>query len=156
MNLIRTMSGLRKAMVAIATLAFAAVFMLFLVGVGFRYIGGTSLSWTTELAVILFLWSMFFGAALAVPVDDHVRVDLLTAIARGRTGRVLSALALAATGLLFLVSLPWTHDYLAFLWRERTPALRWRLDLVYFCYTLFQGCVGVGLLVAARRRWQKG
>jgi TRAP-type C4-dicarboxylate transport system permease small subunit len=38
---------------------------------------------------------------------------------------------------LFAYVLPDTVDYIAFLWRERTPVLGWRLDHVYLCFGVF-------------------
>ena len=38
---------------------------------------------------------------------------------------------------MFLIALPTVFDYVRFLWRERTNALQWRLDFVYFCFVIF-------------------
>jgi hypothetical protein len=40
-------------------------------------------------------------------------------------------------GGLFLWALPNVIDYILFLWRERTPVLLLRLDIVYSCFGLF-------------------
>ena len=59
---------------------------------------------------------------------------------------------------IIVCALPGAIDYTLFLWRERTPVLRWRLDIVYACFDLFLMAVVVrtawelGGLVTVRRR----
>jgi TRAP-type C4-dicarboxylate transport system permease small subunit len=38
---------------------------------------------------------------------------------------------------MFLIALPTIFEYVRFLWRERTHALQWRLDFIYFCFVIF-------------------
>ena len=38
-------------------------------------------------------------------------------------------------------------DFILFLWRERTPALQWRLDFVFPCFGLFVISLAVRCLV---------
>jgi TRAP-type C4-dicarboxylate transport system permease small subunit len=40
-------------------------------------------------------------------------------------------------GGIFLFALPGSLDYIKFLWRERTPVLGLRIDLVYSCFGIF-------------------
>ena len=49
-------------------------------------------------------------------------------------------------GLALLAALPKTIGFVAFLWRERTPALQWRLDYVYACFPLFMGAAALRFL----------
>ena len=51
-----------------------------------------------------------------------------------------------------LSALPKTIGYVAFLWRERTAALEWRLDYVYACFPLFMGAAGLAFLADALRQ----
>jgi TRAP-type C4-dicarboxylate transport system permease small subunit len=53
--------------------------------------------------------------------------------------------ALCAAGLLFW-ALPKIADYVAFLWRERTPVLQWRQDFLYACFPAFVAMVALRLL----------
>ncbi|MBV8835315.1 MAG: TRAP transporter small permease, partial [Alphaproteobacteria bacterium] len=50
-------------------------------------------------------------------------------------------------------------DYIQFLWRERTPVLQWRLDLVYACFGIFLIAVILRalwwLIGLARRDWRQ-
>ena len=54
-------------------------------------------------------------------------------------------------GGLLAASLPGAVDYTAFLWRERTPVLLWRLDVIYACFVVFMAAVLVRLLARLMR-----
>ncbi len=54
---------------------------------------------------------------------------------RGR--RIIQALGALLVAVMFLVALPTVYDFVRFLWRERTNALQWRLDIVYSCFVVF-------------------
>ena len=47
-----------------------------------------------------------------------------------------------------LAALPKLWNFIAFLWRERTPALQWRLDYVYSCF------IAVYRAAALRFAWE--
>jgi len=142
----------RRAAAAVSALLVAGVLGVVLLGVARRYLLGVPLSWTDELASVLFLWLVFWTAALAVPLREHVSFDLLTdalpACARRWIGIVTSLLV----GMALLAALPKTIEYVAFLWRERTAALQWRLDFVYACFPLFIGTAGLAFLADAVRQ----
>lgn len=57
-----------------ATVAFSAVMLL---GVFFRYVLNDSLSWSDEVALIIFGWATFFFIASAYLHDKHVSLDVL-------------------------------------------------------------------------------
>ena len=44
---------------------------------------------------------------------------------------------LLLVGGIFAAALPGVVDYTLFLWRERTPVLGMRMDLVYACFGMF-------------------
>ena len=62
------------AIAVFATVAFAAVMLL---GVFFRYVLNASLSWSDEVAILIFGWATFFFIASAYLHDQHVRLDFV-------------------------------------------------------------------------------
>jgi len=54
--------------------------------------------------------------------------------------------------LALLAALPKLWNYISFLWRERTPALQWRLDYVYACFALFIAAAALRFAWEAVRR----
>ncbi|WP_127110009.1 TRAP transporter small permease [Pararhodobacter zhoushanensis] len=133
----------------VATLAFGVMALLFAYTIIMRYGVGTPSRWSDELIVILFLWVVFGASALVVPVREHIAVGLVVDNLSPRLGRWLVALGGITAGLILLAALPVTLDYIGFLWRERTPAMRWPLSRVYLIFGLFQGMMGLRLILEA-------
>ncbi len=139
----------RRLSEAVASLAFAGMVGLFGYTIWQRYIVGLPSRWSDELCVILFLWIVFGAAALVVPYRDHIAVGLVHDLMPHGVQRAMQVLGAGIAGAILLVALPVTMDYIGFLWRERTPALRWRLSEVYQVFGLFQGMIGLRLILIA-------
>ena len=150
---------MRKAADAVAALLVAGVFVAILIGVARRYVLGAPLVWIDELAAVFFLWTIFWSGAFVVRPHEHVAFDLAYQAVPEGARRWLALAAAALVGLALLAALPKLGGYIAFLWRERTPALQWRLDYVYACFTLFIAASGVWFTTRAvnlaRRRWRE-
>jgi TRAP-type C4-dicarboxylate transport system permease small subunit len=143
---------MRRAAAALSALLVAAVLGVVLLGVARRYLFGAPLSWSDELASVLFLWSVFWTAALTVPLREHVSFDLLLEAMPAPARRLIGIGTSLVVGIALLAALPKTVGYVAFLWRERTAALEWRLDYVYACFPLFIGAAGLAFLADALRQ----
>lgn len=138
---LRTWAGLASAAM------FAAVFVIFNYKIVTRYLEHDEAAWTDEVSVILFVWIIFWANALVVRDREQITFDLLYHPWPERTRRGLAIARLLLVGGLFAWALPGSIDYLMFLWRERTPVLNLRLDLVYSCFGLFM------VAVVARSLW---
>lgn len=139
----------RRLFEAAATLSFAALAGLLAYTVWQRYVMGTPSRWSDEFAMVLFLWIIFAAAALVVPYRDQIAVGLLTDTISASRRRWLEAIGAGLAGVILLATLPVTLDYIAFLWRERTPAMRLRLNHVYLVFGIFQGIVALSLILRA-------
>lgn len=143
---------------AVAVLMFAAVFIIFCLKIGMRYIGHNELAWTDEVAIILFIWIIFWANAFILSDRDHIRFDLVLHMVPPTARRWMAVARAILVGGIFLAALPDTFDYILFLWRERTPVLELRLDRVYICFGVFAATVplrGAWLLVQmARSDWR--
>jgi TRAP-type C4-dicarboxylate transport system permease small subunit len=139
----------RRLSEAAATLTFATMVGLFGYTVWQRYVVGVPSRWSDELCVILFLWVVFGAAALVVPYRDHIAVGLVHEIASPRLQRIMDVLGPGIAGAILLAALPVTLDYIGFLWRERSPALRWPFSRVYLVFGLFQGMIALRMLLIA-------
>ena len=143
---------MRRAAATVSALLVAGVLGVVLLGVARRYLLGVPLSWTDELASVLFIWLVFWTAALAVPLREHVSFDLLTDALPPRARRWIAIVTSLVVAMALLAALPKTIEYVAFLWRERTAALQWRLDFLYACFPLFVGTAGLAFLADAVRQ----
>ena len=97
----------------------AALLVLFEIGLLFaavvaRYVVGAPITWSDELASILFVWLTMLGTSIAFQRRQHMRMTALVSRARGRTAVVLEAAALAVP--------------LAFLFAMVYPATEYALD----------------------------
>jgi TRAP-type C4-dicarboxylate transport system permease small subunit len=143
---------MRRLAAAIAALLIAAVFVAVIVGVARRYVFGVPLVWIDELALVMFIWAIFWAAAFAVPLSEQVAFDLAFNALPARLRASVYRIACAAVAVALLCALPGTVSYILFLWRERTPALQWRLDYVYACFALFMLAAALRCAFEAVRR----
>ena len=130
-----------KTTEALSTLAFAAMFALFLAGIFARYVLGKPLAWSDELIMVIFLWVVFLTEAFVITEREQVTFDGIYDLVGERMRRFILAVGSLAIGVMFLVALPTVFDFVTFLWRERTNALQWRLDIVYFCFVIYWAAV---------------
>ena len=135
---------------------FAAVFVIFCVKIAMRYAGAGETAWSDEVAVVLFVWIIFWADTFLLAERDHIRFDLLTHAVPPRIGRLLAVARAFLVGGLFLYAAPATLDYIHFLWRERTPVLGLRLDWVYACFGGFVLSVPLRAAVSLWRLAQPG
>jgi tripartite ATP-independent transporter DctM subunit len=131
----------RGVEVAAGVLVAAETVILF-AGVVSRYVYHRPLTWSDELASILFLWLAMLGAVVAYRRVEHMRMSALVNSAGPRRRAFAEALALAA-GLAFLgLVLPPAIEYAADEAMVVTPALEipniWRATAVP---------VGLGLML---------
>jgi TRAP-type C4-dicarboxylate transport system permease small subunit len=139
--LARTLRILAKTAEAASAAAFAAMFLLFLAGVFMRYVLNSPLVWSDELIMIIFLWMVFLTEAFVITEREQVTFDGIYELVGERWRRLILAAGALAIAVMFLIALPTVFGYVQFLWRERTPALQWRLDVVYLCFVVFWAAV---------------
>ena len=109
----RRLTALATRLLQLSLIAAVMVMLACIVAqVVMRYVVGQSLSWSEELAVLMFAWATLGGLALGVREGFHVRLDvlldLLPPAVRRRAERAIEALTallgayLAWSGLRFL------------------------------------------------------
>jgi TRAP-type C4-dicarboxylate transport system permease small subunit len=130
-----------KSAEAISALAFAAMFVLFLAGIFARYVLAKPIAWSDELIMVIFLWVVFLTEAFVISEKEQVTFDGIYDLVGERARRAIQAAGALAIAVMFLIALPTVFDFVRFLWRERTNALQWRLDIVYFCFVVYWAAV---------------
>jgi len=142
-----------------ASLMFACVFVAFIYKIVMRYAAGDAVAWADEISVVLFVWIIFWANAFVVADRRQIRFDLVVRLLSPGGRRAAAIARLTIIGGLFLWALPGVLDYIAFLWRERTPVLSLRLDFVYSCFGLFVVAVvvrsGIELFHLVRPGWRR-
>jgi TRAP-type C4-dicarboxylate transport system permease small subunit len=128
---------LRSAANLVAALMFAAVFLIFCAKIIMRYGSTGEMAWADEVCIILFIWIIFFANSFILSDHDHIRFDLISHAAAPSVKRWMMIARLLLIGGIFAYATPGTIDYIRFLWRERTPVLGLRLDMVYAIFGIF-------------------
>lgn len=117
-----------EALFVATTAAFASVMLL---GVFFRYVLNDSLSWSDELALVIFAWATFLSAATAYRHDKHVRLQMivngLPAAWQARIGVLMEGLS----GGFLLALVVSGIQALEVAARAHTDALQWPLTIPY-------------------------
>ncbi len=122
---------LRNAANAFGVLLFALLFLVFVVQVAARFAFNKPLAWTDEMAVILYLWAILWGAALVCEDRENVAFDLLYQKAGPTLQRIMAITGCALIGVLAAWALPGSLDYIHFMRRESTPVLGLSFEWVF-------------------------
>jgi len=126
---------LRRTLASFEEDAAAALMAALLVVLGLqvftRYVLGSPLSWTEEVARHLFIWMVFFGASAAIRDGTHVSIDLLVTRFPPRV-RAAIAIMNALLMLFFLANvLYWGIKAVDRMWSLPTATLEIPIGLVY-------------------------
>ena len=117
------MHWLKKAANAIGGGLFLTLFIVFVIQVTARFGFNKPLSWTDEMAVILYVWIILWAAAFVVPEREHVVFDLVWNSVNQRTRQVMQIVGNLMVGGLAFCAIPASWDYVHFMNREGTPVL---------------------------------
>lgn len=128
---------LRKRAENIQALMLAVMFFSFIIQVVFRYVFSWPTGWSSELAVILWLWLVLWGAAFVVREDEEIRFDLIYASVRRGVRRIMVIISSLVLIALYLYSLRASWDYVTFMKIQSTAYLKIRFDLVFSIYIIF-------------------
>lgn len=135
----------------LAVMLFAMVVIL-AAQVVFRYIIGSPLVWSEEVARYLLVWCTFIGVSLAVREGRNISVDLLPVICGTRWLRVFTVLALLGSALFFALmvwySVPVTQRIAKI--GQASPGLGIQMWLVYAAVPVG---MGMALLRALQALW---
>lgn len=122
---------------ALTGILFFLMFVLFIIQVIARFIFNKPLSWTDELAVILYIWVVLLGAVLACREREHVSFDLLYGVMPPFLKRMMRLVGCFLIGGLLLAALPESWSYVQFMAREKTAVLGYSMRVVYFPFLIF-------------------
>ena len=133
---------LRNAANFIGTLSYSVLFVTFIFQVTMRFAFNKPLSWSDELIVILYVFSMFWAGAFMLKEKDHVMLDIVYEHL-GPQGKRISCIAYSLiVGGLFLWAVPASFSYVKFMMREDTPVLGVPYAYVFATFILFLIAIG--------------
>ena len=112
--LARLTGAFTRAAEGVSSLAFAAMFVLFLAGIFARYVLAKPIAWSDELIMVIFLWMVFLTEAFVIAEREQVTFDGLYDLVGERSRRAIQATGALAVGIMFMVALPTVFDYVTF------------------------------------------
>ncbi len=122
---------------AVSTLSMGVVFVLFIYGVGMRYLLNRPVSWTDEAVTVLMVWSVLWTGAFVLRWSEHISFDIVFVNLAPERQRQMLLVGNLAFVILMFAALPGMVDYTLFLWREKTDMLEMRLDFVYAIFPIY-------------------
>ena len=125
-----TVSALRRLAGGVETLSAVVASSLLLINVGdvllsvvLRYLFGSSVAWTEEVARYSLIWLVMAGAAGAQARGDHMALDLLGSRLPRRARRAVRWLALAVQVAVLVLLVLFGAKNVAGTWTMKTMAL---------------------------------
>lgn len=109
----------------------AGMTVLTLIQVFFRYIVENSLSWSEEIALYLFIWSVMLGASIGVKRRFHVAVSFIHDRLPAGLRQVLDLVLLLLIGYFALVMVTEGYDVATRFVSQLSPATRIPMGYVY-------------------------
>ena len=109
-------------------------------GVISRYVFNAPLTWSDELASILFLWLAMLGAVIALRRDEHMRLTTFIGLLSARRRAWVEALGIVVVLLFALMMVVPAHEHFVDQWIVMTPALDWHDGMRV-------GAIGVGVVL---------
>ena len=138
---------LRRRAENVAVVMLAVMFAAFVVQIVFRYFFNFPIGWASELALVMWLWLVLWGAAFVLRENEEIRFDLLSAAVGRRARIVMGSITGAAAVVLYGASLPATYSYVTFMKVEKSSYLDIRMDWLFSIYVIFV------LAILARYLW---
>lgn len=127
----RAVRFLDQLLAAAASLTAAAVVGLVTIEVVARYVFGSSLGFATELAQLMFVWSIFLGLPLALVRGRHVGITLADSVLPPGAARALRRLAMLC-GIALLLVVTWkAWEIMLFNWDQRLNTIALSAGLYY-------------------------
>jgi C4-dicarboxylate transporter DctQ subunit len=122
----------------VAAAALAAAALVAVAAVILRYLFGYIIFWSEEAVIYLILLSVFVGAVITLRHDEHVKVDLLPIMLKGRAKLTVQVLATVLL-LVYLAALGgfgWLMLFEPAARNTVTPALKLPLWVIYLALPL--------------------
>ncbi len=121
--LARLNRGVRKAAEIPAAILVMVEIIVLLAGVISRYVFASPLTWTDELASILFLWLVMLGAIVALIRGEHMRLTTFVNMLPAKWRTWVNDFATMVSAIFILMLLMPSFEYAEEQWMISTPAL---------------------------------
>ena len=115
----------------IPAVAFMAMFVSFVLQVFFRYFINMPLTWTQDIIVIGFVWTVLFGACYTMRVGRHVKFTMIYDMLKPKGAAFSRLLGDLIILVAFIVLIVPSWNYSFFLYFQKTPVFRINYTYVF-------------------------
>jgi C4-dicarboxylate transporter, DctQ subunit len=135
--LVRAARWLRARAEDVLVVMMAAMFVVFIAQVVFRYQLNLPLAWTDEVSNFLWLWGILWGASFVVRNRDDIRFDMIYSALPRPVRRAVTVVASGAIVAILIASLPGAWSYVTFMKVERSASLGIPLNWLFSIHIVF-------------------
>lgn len=121
----------------IPAISFIAMFTAFILQVFFRYVLNLPLTWTQDIIVIGFVYTVIFGACYTMRAGRHVKFTMVYDLLKPRAAawtRLAGDIIIVATFAALIVP---SWKYAWFLHFQKTPVFRVNYSFIFVPFTYF-------------------
>lgn len=137
-NLIKIIKLFRHIIeIYIPLFTFAVMFLTFILQIIARYIFNHPLTWTYEVTVICFTWTVILGACYAMEKDSHVKFTLIDDNLSRKKGAVLRILGNLIILVAFVMLIVPSAKYVAFMNFQSTSVFNVKLSWIFAPFVYF-------------------
>ncbi len=90
--------------IGVTSIAFIVIFITFMISILSRYIFRVPVTWTYEISILGYMWTMFFGVGKAIENDQHVVFSLVYDKVSPKTKRIFLILYNVLLSVLLLIA----------------------------------------------------
>lgn len=118
-------------------MAFAVMFLTFILQIVARYVFKYPLTWAYEITVIGFSWSVIFGACYAMRSRSHVKFTLIYDMLTGKKAAVLRMLGNLIILVAFIALFVPSIEYVKFMDFQSTSVFKIKLSWIFSAFIYF-------------------
>ncbi|MDC7232497.1 MAG: TRAP transporter small permease subunit [Spirochaetales bacterium] len=128
--------GMEKLEKGLASIMFAALFLVFIINVIYRYFF-TAILWGHELSLLFFLWIAVFGCLYANRTDENIKFDSVYNNGSEMRKIIFDIIGSVLVVVLFSISFKPSLDYIIFMNFEMSDTLPFRKSVIFSVYMYF-------------------
>ncbi len=120
----------------LSSIMFAALFLVFIINIIFRYFF-TAILWGHELSLLFFLWIAVFGCLYANRSDSNIKFDTLYYSGSEKRRAIFDLIGSVLVVTAFTISFIPSLDFIIFMNFEMSDTLPFRKSVIFSVYLYF-------------------
>lgn len=137
-NILKILNKIRDFIeIYVPITAFIIMFLTFILQIVMRYIFRNPLTWTYEVTVIGFSWTVILGACYAMKHRSHVTFTLVYDSVNPRNAAILRLLGNLILAVAFILLIAPSYEYVKFMDFQSTSVFKIKLSWIFAPFIYF-------------------